>query len=239
MSFEPEGYTRTFSSYSGADIVTSFNGRVMGELQALNYSVSREVAPLYTMGSADPRSFSRGKRGISGSLVFLQFDRDALMDEMRKDYGGRAPALMSYQTFRANAGALENQILSGLRSRSASGEDTYGIATWDDQMTNLGYGTAGNFNPDNLTGFYEPEYADQLMPFNVTITMANEFGNRSGMEIHGIQLLNEGSGFSIDDVVTAKAYSFVARKLKPVERKESLRQEGRSSARPVGGDLLG
>lgn len=238
MALQTEEYTRTFSSYSGADIVASFNGRVIGELQALNYAISREVAPLYTMGSPDPRSFSRGKRGISGSLVFLVFDRDALLEEMRKDYGGRAPALMSYQTFRANAGALENQILNGLRSRSVDGQDTYGIATWDEQMTNLGYGTAGDFNPDNLVGFYEPEYADQLMPFNITITMANEFGSRSGMEIHGVQLLNEGSGFSIDDVVTAKAYSFVARKLKPIERKESLRQEGRSSARPVGGDLL-
>lgn len=238
MALATEEYTRTFSSYSGADIVASFNGRVIGELQALSYSVAREVAPLYTMGSPDPRSFSRGKRGISGSLVFVTFDRDAFMEEMKKDYGGKAPALMSYQTFRANAGSLENQILNGLRSRSSSGQDTYGIATWDEQMTNLGYGTSGEFNPDNLVGFYEPEYADQVMPFNVTITMANEFGNRSGMEIHGIQILNEGSGFSIDDVVTAKAYSFVARKIKGIEKKESLRQEGRSSVRPVGGDIL-
>ncbi|CDQ41813.1 hypothetical protein [Virgibacillus salexigens] len=233
-----EEYTKTFSSYSGADIAATFNGRVIGELQALNYSISREVAPIYTMSSADPRSFSRGKRGISGSLVFVTFDRDALLEEMRKDYGGNAPALMKYQTFRANAGSIQDQILSGLKSRSADGADTYGITTWDEQMTNLGYGSAGDFNPDNLTGFYEPEYADQLMPFNITITMANEFGNRSGMEIHGIQLLNEGSGFSIDDVVTAKAYSFVARKIKGIKRKDNLRYEGRSSARTSGGDLL-
>lgn len=189
------------------------------------------------MGSPDPRSFSRGKRGISGSLVFMQFDRDALMEEMRKEYGGKTPAMM-FQTFKANAGSLENQILNGLRSTSADGQDTYGVATWDEQMTNLGYGATGEFDPDNLTGFYTPEYADQLMPFNVTITMANEFGNRSGMEIYGLQILNEGSGFSIDDVVTAKAYSFVARKIKGIEKKDDLRQEGRSSAKPVGGDLL-
>ena len=233
-----EEYSRTFSSYSGADIVASFNGRVIGELQALSYSVSREVAPIYTMGSADARSYSRGKRGISGSLVFVTFDRDALMEEMKKDDSGKAPARMQYQTFQANAGSLENQILSGLRSRAADGQSTYGISTWDDQMTNLGYGPSGDFNPDNLTGFYDPEYADQLMPFNITVTMANEFGNRSGMEIYGIQLLNEGSGFSIDDVVTAKAYSFVARKIKGIQKKDSLRQEGRASARPVSGDLL-
>lgn len=32
-----EEYTRTFTSFSGADIVASFNGRVIGELQALSY----------------------------------------------------------------------------------------------------------------------------------------------------------------------------------------------------------
>jgi len=41
-----EGYTRTFSSFSGADIVASFNGRIIGELQAISYSVVREVSPV-------------------------------------------------------------------------------------------------------------------------------------------------------------------------------------------------
>lgn len=61
-----EEYTRTFTSFSGSDMVATFNGRVIGELQAVSYSVQREVAPVYTMGSPDARSFSRGKRGISG-----------------------------------------------------------------------------------------------------------------------------------------------------------------------------
>ncbi len=236
---QTEEYARTFSSYSGSDIAATFNGRVIGELQGLSYSISREVAPIYTMSSADMRGTSRGKRGISGSLVFVTFDRDALIEEMRKDYGGRAPELMSYQTFHANAGSLENQIINGLKSKNANGDDTFGISTWDEQMTRLGYGATGEFNQDNLTGFYTPEYADQLMPFNVTITMANEFGSRSTMGIYGLQILNEGSGFSIDDIVTAKAYSFIARKVTPIEKLDDLRQEGRSSASPVGGDLLG
>lgn len=32
------------------------------------------------MGNPNPRAFSRGKRGIAGSLVFTVFDRDALAD---------------------------------------------------------------------------------------------------------------------------------------------------------------
>ncbi len=69
-------YTKTYTSFSGADIVATFAGKVIGELQAITYSVTREKAPIYTMGSPDPRSFSRGKRGIAGSLVFQVFDRD-------------------------------------------------------------------------------------------------------------------------------------------------------------------
>lgn len=71
-------YTKTFTSYGGADIVATFGEKVIGELQAITYSVTREKAPVYTMGDPNPRSFSRGKRGIAGSLVFSVFDRDAL-----------------------------------------------------------------------------------------------------------------------------------------------------------------
>lgn len=195
------------------------------------------------MGSPDARSFSRGKRGISGSLVFVQFDRDALLEEMRKNYEG-APAMQKFQQYRTNVGTqfgnlgLEDQILNGLKSTSASGANTYGIATWNEQMTRLGYSAVneGQDFADGLTDFYVPEYADQLMPFNVSISMANEYGQRAGMEIYGIQLLNEASGFSVDDVITAKAYTFVARKVKPIQPKENLRQEGSSSAEVSAGE---
>ncbi|BCO16154.1 virion structural protein_gp101 [Bacillus phage vB_BceM_WH1] len=71
-------YTRTYTTFGGADIMATFNGRVVGELQAITYSVTREKVPVYTMGDPNPRSFSRGKRGIAGSIVFTVFDRDAL-----------------------------------------------------------------------------------------------------------------------------------------------------------------
>ena len=78
-----EEYTKTYTSFSGCDITAAFNGKVIGELQGITYSVSREKAPIYTMGSAEPRSFSRGKRGIAGTLVFTVFDRDALIEEFK------------------------------------------------------------------------------------------------------------------------------------------------------------
>ena len=36
-------------------------------------------APVYTMGSPDARASSRNKRGIAGSLIWINFDRHALL----------------------------------------------------------------------------------------------------------------------------------------------------------------
>ena len=60
---------------------------------------------------------------------------------------------------------------------------------------------------------YAPVYADEILPFDITITMANEYGQRAVLVIYGVELLNEGSGYSIDSVTTEKAYTFVARRV--------------------------
>ena len=53
-----EQYIKTYTTFGGSDIVATFNGKVIGELQAITYSITREKVPVYTMGSAEPRSFS-------------------------------------------------------------------------------------------------------------------------------------------------------------------------------------
>jgi hypothetical protein len=56
-------------------------------------------------------------------------------------------------------------------------------------------------------------YADQIPPFDVTITFRNEYGQQARMAIYGVEILNEGMGMSIDDITTEKACTFVARKI--------------------------
>lgn len=56
-------------------------------------------------------------------------------------------------------------------------------------------------------------YADEILPFDITITFANEYGQSSVLVIYGVELLNEGCGYSIDSVTTEKAYTFVARRI--------------------------
>lgn len=48
---EESVYTKTYTSFSGADIVPTFGGRVIGEMQGITYSITREKAPIYTMGN--------------------------------------------------------------------------------------------------------------------------------------------------------------------------------------------
>lgn len=194
-------YTKTYTSFSGCDIVASFNGKAIGELQGITYSVSREKAPIYTMGSAEPRSFSRGKRGIAGSLVFTVFNRDALIEEFKDKLNGEN---LGIQKFKANA----------------SNKNYLSIEEWDAQMSgHTGYNEGPSDNGElsgkvsDLVGKYAPVYADEILPFDITITMANEYGQRAVLVIYGVELLNEGSGYSIDSVTTEKAYTFVARRV--------------------------
>ena len=76
--------TVTYTTFGGCDIRAVFRNQVMFTLQGVSYSVTREKAPVYTMGSTDPISISRGKRGTAGSLIFLTIDRHALYDFMAR-----------------------------------------------------------------------------------------------------------------------------------------------------------
>ena len=41
-----EQYTKTYTTFGGSDIVATFNGKVIGELQAITYSITREKVPV-------------------------------------------------------------------------------------------------------------------------------------------------------------------------------------------------
>ena len=69
----------------------------------------------------------------------------------------------------------------------------------------------------DLVGKYAPVYADEILPFDISITFANEYGQKAVLVIYGVELLNEGSGFSIDNVQSEKAYTFVARRVEPMK----------------------
>lgn len=57
--------------------------------------------------------------------------------------------------------------------------------------------------------------------FDVTLVGVNELGAAAAMKIHGVELLNEGSGISIDDAVTEMQATFVARLIEPWQAVQS------------------
>lgn len=85
---------QTLTSFSGADLVATFANQVIGELQQISWAVQRDKAPVFTCGSPDARSFSRGKRGLAGSMVFAVFDHDALVEAMQRVWQDIAPTAM-------------------------------------------------------------------------------------------------------------------------------------------------
>ena len=52
--------------------------------------------------------------------------------------------------------------------------------------------------------------ADELPPFNITISFANEYGFDSKMALYGIRLMTEGQVMSINDIYIENTYQFVA-----------------------------
>ncbi len=54
-----------------------------------------------------------------------------------------------------------------------------------------------------------------MLPFDITLAGTNEMGAATTMKIFGVEILNEGSGVSIDDAVTEMQATFVARFVEP------------------------
>jgi len=204
--------TQTYNSFSGVDMIVTFGNVTVGEVQGVSYTVTREKAPLYTMGSANPRSFSRGKRGIAGSLIFLVFDRSALLDVSRQDITGESRVIMKKTEL------TKSQMGSQSRVGTAN-------------ITDPDLGAKSGSNPNDVVALREflglesvgATYHDQLPPFNITISAANEYGHVCRMQIKNVEIMNAGSGMSIDDITTDESCTFVATEVEPWNAQANLR----------------
>jgi len=209
---QASAFTRGQNSFSGVDMKAVFAGQVIGTLQGISYSVSREKAPIYTMGSPDPRAYARGKRGIAGSMVFMQFDSDPLLqvlanpedpsnalyfqsdtDDLRPDY--------------LPNGGLEPVATTGVSSVGAASPNAPGVSV-QDQESNI-----EDVSTDQKAVI--PWYPDQIPPFDICLAAANEYGALAIMKILGVEILNGGYGVSIDDIVSEHSYTFIATGIVP------------------------
>lgn len=197
-------FQRSYNSMAGADIKAVVGGRLFGELQALSYAVTREKAPIYTMGSPDPRAYSRNKRGIAGSFVWINFDRHSLLSHFREskffaDIEEIRPVWGQPNGTSIDSG-FENQIFSEPMAKDLDviydGSKTYGDMSADHKPM-------------------APWYSDQIPPFDIVLVAANEYGAMAKMKLIGVEVLNDGLGVSIDDNVFESQSTFVARSILP------------------------
>ena len=92
-----------------------------------------------------------------------------------------------------------------------------------------------NISLSEVSGFKElaaPWYSDQILPFDITLAGTNEVGAATCMKIFGVEILNEGSGVSIDDAVTEMQATFVARYVEPWPFQVRFHQGGSSARTP-------
>jgi hypothetical protein len=190
-------FQKTYNSFSGVDMVVTFGGKILGELQGISYTVQREKAPIYSMGEADPRSFSRSKRGIAGSMVFVVFDRSALLEAMRdRPYiANRYSIPEGFQVADVNVATIETT--PGLLAPAVGAASP----------------TVSRVAIDKVLA--APNYLDQVLPFDVVITASNEYGAVARMMIHGVEVMNVGSSLSINDITTDEACTYIATAITP------------------------
>jgi hypothetical protein len=172
-----------------------------GSLQAISVSVSREKMPLYTTGSADPVGFSRGKRGIAGSMVGAVFNQSWLMHTIRGN-SDQTPA-ESGAVFWAS-GREYRQFLR-VQGRGANPTNRFDESQ---RVIQNASGTQVTF----YTGRTRQVawYADQLLPFNVVIAGQNEYGGGIAKSIIGVEILNEATGTSVDDIMIDESHTYLA-----------------------------
>lgn len=125
---------------------------------------------------------------VQNALIFTNFDRHALYDIML----GTFTETVKGATDRYKYWKKVTDIPAGGRSMLLGKEHL-------DSLGSLGLSKA------------VANYSDQIPPFTISLTSMNEYGNISAMHILGVELINEGSGVSIDDIVTETQMTFVAR----------------------------
>lgn len=227
---------RTYTSYSGVDIRVVINGAQVGSMQALSYAIQREKAPIYVMGSVDPISYSRGKRGIAGTMISLMMDTHLLYSASftGEYYLGDSDELVVKQNGEeVNPGQIVNYNNLNNEVNSPVLLSTIGNKEFGSSQTLVAPGqvSASTGSPATQRLTRETSYSltdigqnyrvapvyyvDQILPFDIAIVAANEYGQSAQMRLYGCEILNEGSGFSIDDIVIENQMTYVCRTILP------------------------
>lgn len=203
-----------FTSLGGSDIHAVFGNYKFASIQMIRYAVSREKAQIYTLGSPSARATARGKRSVSGAFVFTLIDRKGLVKAMAEAGSGNANVFLSNDEIAnfANSANTAKPTVSDMYKTATQSGGTFG--TTGLLGTNFTpFTDTSIFSEDNFGTATAPYVADQLLPFDITIVGTPEYGSAYAKRliIHGVEIMTEASGTSIDDLTIEKQNSFLAR----------------------------
>lgn len=230
--------TDTYTTFSGIDITAIFDNLVMATLSGIATSLTREKVPVFTVGSANARSISRGKRACAGSLQFTLFDRDPFYNlflDPSHFYYAHADEV-NYLTNPINIAEFTGLFFQqGFGDITAAGNQLSGggLAATDPNTGQRGLdfqdpgagagpvvGTGGAATiPTVGTGTGQvgalsvrrsAQHADQVYPFDITLAAQNEYGRASSCAVIGVEIINEGGGISVDDITNEQQMTFIA-----------------------------
>ncbi len=178
MASAGAAFTKAYSSNSGCDMIMRFDNWQVNTVVGLTVSVTREKVPVYTMGNKNPRSISRGKRSLAGSVQMQVFDREPMYELMQDE---------NHQFY-------------------AHGDDI----NWLTNLKNNPFKSAVQTNEPVQVVKTPARYLDEMLPVDITIVMANEYGNLGWGAIVGVEFINEATSYSMDDASTQTATTYLA-----------------------------
>lgn len=211
----------SYGSFAGTDITAHINHVSIGTLMGVSYTIHTEKQAQYTFGSRNVRRFTTGKRGIAGTLVFNTFDRSALISIFAGANNIGEPLLAAFNN---NPGG--GLAINGTRfGQTGDNLQPYRIPTDESFFGDVGSTStafnsviSGEISDAYANAFSVPlDYADQLPPFDVTLTMLDNQGAGAYMVIGGVEVMNEGGGFTVDDLTNQTAYTYVAKYVRPLQ----------------------
>jgi len=129
----------------------------------------------------------------SDTLIWINFDRHALLSLIQQCAG----------TFVADVDQIRPQF-----SNVADGGSVFQSSVVRSAGPSIGatinqIDTEANItSAGQLSQLATPWYSDQVLPFDITLSGANEYGAMCAAKIYGVEILNEGWGLSIDDAVS-------------------------------------
>lgn len=74
---------------------------------------------------------------------------------------------------------------------------------------------------------------DEIPPFDIAISYANEYGIRASMALYGVRIINEGQTMSINDIYTENTYQFVATDIEYLSSDEARGGLNKGKTSPV------